>query len=86
MSLFVGILDGSFAALRDREDIVNGGNGCSAGASPEGARQMLTLEAVVKLEEVAVLQLPSIDDLVVCDVAVWTGGRFPFQTDLRGRL
>lgn len=48
------------------------------------ARQTLTLEAVVELEEVAVLQLPPIDDLVVRDVAVWAGGRFPLQDDLGG--
>lgn len=42
------------------------------------------MEAVVKLVQVAVLRLFPTDDLVVGDVAVGAGGRFPLQDDLRG--
>lgn len=42
------------------------------------------MEAVVKLVQVAVLGLFPTDDLVVGDVAVGAGGRFPLQDDLRG--
>lgn len=42
------------------------------------------MEAVVKLERVAVLALFPADDSVVGDVAVGAVGRFPLQRDLRG--
>lgn len=41
------------------------------------------MEAVVKLVQVAVLRLFPTDDLVVSDVAVGAGWRFPLQDDLR---
>lgn len=46
--------------------------------------QIGTLEAVVKLVQVAILRLFPTDDSVVGDVAVGTGGRFPLKRDLRG--
>lgn len=48
-----------------------------------GLLDILTLQAVVKLVEVAVLGLLTTDHTVVGDVAVGIGGSLPLQNDLR---
>lgn len=48
------------------------------------APSIQTLQAVVKLVEVAVLWLLAADDSVVCDVAIGAGGGLPLEDDLGG--
>lgn len=45
-----------------------------------------TLQAVIKLVEVAVFRLLAADDSVVRDVAVGAGGGLPLEDDLGGRV
>lgn len=70
--------------LQERNMLIRAADLLPTGADVTEEASIRTLEAVVKLVQVAVLRLFPTDDPVVGDVAVGVGGRFPLQDDLRG--